>query len=211
MKRKRSHPVRCLSSWQTGDCNNNNIFTHSAINFGFLFRRSHHHCRSQNHYLLPTPPSSAFTASENGNLQEAVQPDCRDLFSLIKDFPKHKLTRSLSLASTPVTEAAVTTPPLDVPQRRSASVTLSFSCCSTGESAESKDKPLPIERGKKVCISCKTKKTPYWREGWNRGVLLCNACGIRYQKYKKYCFTCFSIVRKDERGRLHCPECQKIL
>lgn len=60
---------------------------------------------------------------------------------------------------------------------------------------------------KKCCASCKTKKTPYWRDGWEKSVLLCNACGIRYQKYRKYCMTCLSIARKDEKGRLHCPDC----
>lgn len=61
---------------------------------------------------------------------------------------------------------------------------------------------------KKKCASCKVKKTPYWREGWDKSVLLCNACGIRYQKYKKFCLKCRCIARKDEKGRLHCPECQ---
>lgn len=60
---------------------------------------------------------------------------------------------------------------------------------------------------KKVCSSCNTKKTPYWREGWEPTIVLCNACGIRYQKYKKYCMRCVSIARKDDKGRLHCPEC----
>lgn len=60
---------------------------------------------------------------------------------------------------------------------------------------------------KKRCASCKAHKTPYWRDGWEKGILLCNACGIRYQKYKKYCLKCHSIARKDDKGRLHCPEC----
>lgn len=60
---------------------------------------------------------------------------------------------------------------------------------------------------KKVCSSCNTKKTPYWREGWEPSIVLCNACGIRYQKYKKYCTRCVAIARKDDKGRLHCPEC----
>ena len=60
---------------------------------------------------------------------------------------------------------------------------------------------------KKRCSSCFVQKTPYWRDGWDDSVLLCNACGIRYQKYKKYCGKCFSIARKDEKGRLHCPTC----
>ncbi len=31
---------------------------------------------------------------------------------------------------------------------------------------------------RKICGSCGTKSTPYWRDGWD-GVCLCNACGIR--------------------------------
>lgn len=61
---------------------------------------------------------------------------------------------------------------------------------------------------KKVCSSCGTRKTPYWRDGWESGIMLCNACGIRYQKYKKYCSECCTIARKDEKGKLHCPDCQ---
>ena len=64
---------------------------------------------------------------------------------------------------------------------------------------------------KKRCTSCTASKTPYWREGWEKAILLCNACGIRYQKYKKYCLKCLSIARKDDKGRLHCPDCNEKL
>lgn len=64
---------------------------------------------------------------------------------------------------------------------------------------------------KKSCSSCGTKKTPYWREGWEPSIILCNACGIRYQKYKRYCARCIAIARKDDKGRLHCPECYQRL
>jgi hypothetical protein len=60
---------------------------------------------------------------------------------------------------------------------------------------------------KKRCDSCGTRKTPYWRDGWEFGILLCNACGIRFHKYKKYCEKCHCIARKDEKGKLHCPVC----
>jgi hypothetical protein len=73
---------------------------------------------------------------------------------------------------------------------------------------------LPLaDRGgrKKSCSSCGTKKTPYWREGWEPSIILCNACGIRYQKYKRYCARCIAIARKDDKGRLHCPECHQRL
>lgn len=71
------------------------------------------------------------------------------------------------------------------------------------------EQSLGIKNSKrKVCSSCGTRKTPYWRDGWESGILLCNACGIRYQKYKKFCAECCTIARKDEKGRLHCPDCQ---
>ena len=67
--------------------------------------------------------------------------------------------------------------------------------------------PVDSRSVKKICSSCGTKKTPYWREGWEPSITLCNACGIRYHKYKKFCTSCIAIARKDEKGRLHCPGC----
>jgi hypothetical protein len=64
-----------------------------------------------------------------------------------------------------------------------------------------------IDAKRRICSSCRTSKTPYWREGWEFGILLCNACGIRYQKYRRYCGECCTIARKDETGKLHCPNC----
>lgn len=60
---------------------------------------------------------------------------------------------------------------------------------------------------RKRCESCKTRKTPYWRDGWESGILLCNACGIRFHKYRKFCESCHCIAKKDELGRLQCPKC----
>lgn len=60
---------------------------------------------------------------------------------------------------------------------------------------------------RKRCESCGTRKTPYWRDGWGLGVALCNACGIRFHKYRKVCETCSCIAKKDEKGHLHCPKC----
>lgn len=57
------------------------------------------------------------------------------------------------------------------------------------------------------CESCGTRKTPYWREGWNLGIELCNACGIRFHKYRKVCEVCRCIAKKDEKGYLRCPKC----
>lgn len=70
---------------------------------------------------------------------------------------------------------------------------------------QSQMKSLSSKR--KRCESCGTRKTPYWRDGWGLGISLCNACGIRFHKYRKVCETCSCIAKKDEKGHLHCPKC----
>lgn len=50
----------------------------------------------------------------------------------------------------------------------------------------------------KTCASCKTKKTPLWRDSED-GIPYCNACGIRFKKYRFRCSSCLYIPRKDER------------
>lgn len=50
----------------------------------------------------------------------------------------------------------------------------------------------------KTCASCKTKKTPLWRDSED-GTPYCNACGIRYKKYRIRCSICLYIPRKDEK------------
>ncbi|XP_015911053.1 GATA-type zinc finger protein 1 isoform X2 [Parasteatoda tepidariorum] len=49
----------------------------------------------------------------------------------------------------------------------------------------------------KHCASCSVKKTPLWRDAED-GTPLCNACGIRYKKYKMRCASCWHIPKKDE-------------
>lgn len=71
--------------------------------------------------------------------------------------------------------------------------------------------PSPSIRGNKTkrrrCESCGTRKTPYWRDGWESGILLCNACGIRFHKYRKLCGNCRCVAKKDDKGHLQCPKC----
>ena len=50
----------------------------------------------------------------------------------------------------------------------------------------------------KTCASCNTKKTPLWRDSED-GTPYCNACGIRFKKYRFRCSSCLYIPRKDER------------
>ena len=58
----------------------------------------------------------------------------------------------------------------------------------------------------KVCASCKTKKTPLWRDSED-GTPYCNACGIRFKKYKICCPICSYIPRKDENFGNICCHC----
>ena len=58
----------------------------------------------------------------------------------------------------------------------------------------------------KVCASCKTKKTPLWRDSED-GTPYCNACGIRFKKYRICCPICSYIPRKDEKIGNVCCHC----
>lgn len=58
----------------------------------------------------------------------------------------------------------------------------------------------------KVCASCGTRKTPLWRDS-DDGIPYCNACGIRYKKYRTRCSSCKYVPRKDERTTNMCVTC----
>lgn len=58
----------------------------------------------------------------------------------------------------------------------------------------------------KSCASCKTKKTPLWRDSED-GTPYCNACGIRLRKYHISCSVCHYIPRKDEKMNNCCCLC----
>lgn len=64
-----------------------------------------------------------------------------------------------------------------------------------GHFVSPKARPTPKS---KTCASCKTKKTPLWRDSED-GTPYCNACGIRFKKYRFRCSMCSYIPRKDER------------
>jgi len=57
------------------------------------------------------------------------------------------------------------------------------------------------------CASCHTDKTPYWRDSWNQGFILCNACGLRYSKFKRRCRECNYVPRKEDKNERLCPQC----
>uniref|UniRef100_A0A672GDS6 Zinc finger GATA like protein 1 n=1 Tax=Salarias fasciatus TaxID=181472 RepID=A0A672GDS6_SALFA len=62
------------------------------------------------------------------------------------------------------------------------------------------------ESESKVCASCCTRKTPMWRDAED-GTPLCNACGIRYKKYRVRCVNCWHIPRKEGNSSSHCLKC----
>ncbi|KAL4556226.1 hypothetical protein LXL04_038870 [Taraxacum kok-saghyz] len=55
---------------------------------------------------------------------------------------------------------------------------------SAGETKESVCSEETIGTNEKLCVDCKTSKTPLWRSGPAGPKTLCNACGIRYRKKK---------------------------
>ncbi len=59
---------------------------------------------------------------------------------------------------------------------------------------------------KKTCYSCHTTKTPLWRDSED-GIPYCNACGIRYRKYRIRCSKCYYIPHKDELVTCICSIC----
>lgn len=66
--------------------------------------------------------------------------------------------------------------------------------------------PLRVVNLKKQCASCSSLKTPLWRDAED-GTPLCNACGIRYRKYRVRCQSCWYIPKKEEKDGLCCPNC----
>ncbi|KAE8619819.1 hypothetical protein XENTR_v10009986 [Xenopus tropicalis] len=63
-------------------------------------------------------------------------------------------------------------------------------------SSSEDDQPSVLTKQSKRCASCKTQKTPLWRDAED-GTPLCNACGIRYKKYGVRCSDCWTIPKKD--------------
>ncbi|KAI3752565.1 hypothetical protein L2E82_24599 [Cichorium intybus] len=55
-----------------------------------------------------------------------------------------------------------------------------------------------ISTNEKLCVDCKTSKTPLWRSGPAGPKSLCNACGIRYRKKR-------SPVGSDKKMVLQAP------
>lgn len=67
-------------------------------------------------------------------------------------------------------------------------------------------KQLPT--GERCCASCGATKTPYWRDAWGENISLCNACGLRYAKFKKRCSLCHYVPRKEDKNGRCCSQCR---
>ncbi|KAK2187597.1 hypothetical protein NP493_160g00032 [Ridgeia piscesae] len=56
------------------------------------------------------------------------------------------------------------------------------------------------------CASCNTRRTALWR-GAEDGTPLCNACGIRYRKYRIRCKHCWLVPTRGSQGSANCTRC----
>ncbi|CAD5119672.1 DgyrCDS8265 [Dimorphilus gyrociliatus] len=94
------------------------------------------------------------------------------------------------------------------PGKRRQSEVIGAKCLIVGsyEYLERKRKSRRLNRKSfvKECASCRSRKTPLWRDV--ESVPLCNACGIRFKKYKLRCENCWSVPRK-EKSRFPCEQC----
>ncbi|XP_047435496.1 GATA-type zinc finger protein 1 [Mugil cephalus] len=79
----------------------------------------------------------------------------------------------------------------------------------TSSSDEEDDQTANVLKDK-VCASCSTRKTPMWRDAED-GTPLCNACGIRYKKYRVRCVNCWHIPRKEDNSNSCCLKCGKFV
>ncbi|KAM3624431.1 uncharacterized protein V6R79_023321 [Siganus canaliculatus] len=75
----------------------------------------------------------------------------------------------------------------------------------TSSSDEDSNLVTSVSKGK-ICASCCTRKTPMWRDAED-GTPLCNACGIRYKKYRVRCVNCWHIPRKEGNSNSCCLKC----
>uniref|UniRef100_A0A4W4EC26 Zinc finger GATA like protein 1 n=1 Tax=Electrophorus electricus TaxID=8005 RepID=A0A4W4EC26_ELEEL len=81
---------------------------------------------------------------------------------------------------------------------------------SSQRTSSSEEESDPASLSKKICASCCTRKTPLWRDAED-GTPLCNACGIRYKKYRVRCLQCWNIPRKEANSNSKCLKCGDVL
>ena len=102
-----------------------------------------------------------------------------------------------------------------IPRRRTSPSLLNpsiFSLSHADDDTELDDYSMDLELGvaplrvEKECASCGTYRTPLWRDAED-GTPLCNACGIRYKKYRIRCVRCWYIPKKEEKALPCCTSC----
>lgn len=62
-----------------------------------------------------------------------------------------------------------------------------------------------------ICKSCKCALYICARRAGPDGTLLCNACGIRWRKYKVECDLCGRVGNKTYNGGFYCAICTKLI
>ncbi|XP_067678381.1 GATA-type zinc finger protein 1-like [Haliotis asinina] len=92
-------------------------------------------------------------------------------------------------------------------RKRSDSVS---ECKSSSDNDDFRETFPAMNFGAKVCASCGTRRTPLWRDAED-GTPLCNACGIRYRKYRVRCSKCWHIPKKDSKTYPSCSVCGGML
>ncbi|XP_034458182.1 GATA-type zinc finger protein 1 isoform X2 [Hippoglossus hippoglossus] len=90
------------------------------------------------------------------------------------------------------------------PRLRTRTSQKTLKTCSSDEESD-----LTVSKDK-VCASCGTRKTPMWRDAED-GTPLCNACGIRYKKYRVRCVNCWHIPRKEGNSNSCCLRCGNLV
>ncbi|XP_066519697.1 GATA-type zinc finger protein 1 [Hoplias malabaricus] len=93
---------------------------------------------------------------------------------------------------------------------RRSRITRSRSLQISQRTSSSEEESDSVSISKKVCASCCTRKTPLWRDAED-GTPLCNACGIRYKKYRVRCLQCWNIPRKEANSNSKCLKCGDLL
>ncbi|XP_051879678.1 GATA-type zinc finger protein 1 isoform X1 [Pristis pectinata] len=76
----------------------------------------------------------------------------------------------------------------------------------TSHLSSSEEDPCPGHERTRRCASCGTQRTPLWRDAED-GTPLCNACGIRYKKYRIRCPKCWHIPKKEGKCFVRCLRC----
>lgn len=95
----------------------------------------------------------------------------------------------------------------DLPKnvKRTRLRTRAYQRCLKTSSDEDSDSATSDTKSK-TCASCSTSKTPMWRDAED-GTPLCNACGIRYKKYRVRCTNCWHIPKKEGNSVSRCSKC----